>query len=90
LPLIGGGRIAAFEIMLATSVIRRLIRDEKIYEIPPNMEMGTKEGSKTMDQALADLVRRKLVALEDALLRSSNPVKLNQLLRHSEEPALIV
>ena len=90
LPLIGGGRIAAFEIMLATSVVRRLIRDEKIYEILPNMEMGTKEGSKTMDQALADLVRRKLVALEDALLRSSNPVKLNQLLQHSEEPAQIV
>jgi twitching motility protein PilT len=90
LPLIGGGRIAAFEIMLATSVIRRLIRDEKIYEILPNIEMGTKEGAKTMDQALADLVRRKLVALEDALLRSSNPVKLNQLLRNSEEPAQIV
>lgn len=77
----GGGRVAAFEIMLATNVIRRLIREEKIYEIPPNIEMGKLEGMQTMDQALADLVRGNVVALEDAMTKTSNPAKLSSLLR---------
>jgi len=79
LPRIGGGRIAAFELMFATSVIRRLIRDQKIYEIPPNLEMGKPEGMQTMDQALADLVKRNIVTQEEALMKSSNPQKLNRL-----------
>ncbi len=85
LPRIDGGRIAAFEIMLATSVIRRLIRDEKLYEIHPNIEMGKLEGAQTMDQALADLVKRKIVTLEEALMKSSNPTKLQQSLQSQGE-----
>ena len=81
LPRIDGGRIAAFEIMLANSVIRRQIRDEKLYDIHPNMEMGKLEGAQTMDQALADLVKRNVVTQEEAILRSSNPVKLQQSLQ---------
>lgn len=75
-----GGRVAAFEIMLATSVIRKLIREEKIYEIPPNIEMGKLEGMQTLDQALADLVRTNIVTLEEAMTKSSNPARLSSLL----------
>ncbi len=82
---IGGGRIAAFEIMLGTSIIRRQIREAKVYEILPNIEMGTREGMQTMDQALADLVRRGIVAEEEAMARSSNPAKLNSLLQVRNE-----
>ncbi len=85
LPRIGGGRIAAFEIMLTNSVIKRLIREEKIYEITPNIELGTKEGSQSINQALAGLVRDNLVTREEAVSRSSNPVRLNDLLRESDE-----
>jgi len=85
LPSIDGGRIAAFEIMLANSVIRRLIRDEKLHEIHPNMEMGKLEGMQTLDQTLADLVKRNMVTLEEALMKSSNPGKLRQLLRSQNE-----
>jgi twitching motility protein PilT len=81
LSRIGGGRVAAFEIMLATNVIRRLIREEKIYEILPNVELGTREGMQTLDQALADLVRKNIVAREEALIKSSNPAKLIELLQ---------
>ncbi len=80
LPRIDGGRIAAFEVMLATSVVRRLIRDEKIWEITPNIEMGVKEGSQSMNQALADLVRNNHVTMEEAMLRSGDPVKLENLI----------
>jgi twitching motility protein PilT len=85
LPHTNGGRIAAFEIMLATSVVRRLIRDEKIWEITPTIEMGIREGSQSMNQALADLVRNNLVAKEDAALRSSDPVKLDNLISNRDK-----
>jgi len=85
LSRIEGGRIAAFEIMLATSGIRRLIREGKIFEITANLETGASEGKQTMDQALADLVRRNIVTKEEAMMKSSNPGKLNELLRHSEK-----
>jgi len=73
---IEGGRIAAFEIMIGNSAIRNLIREERTLELPRNMEG---EGMQTMDQALADLVRRNIVALEEAMMKSSNSVELKQL-----------
>ncbi len=89
LPRIGGGRVAAFEVMLATSIIRRLIREEKIYEISSNIEMGKLEGMQTLDQALADLVKRNIVDQEEALVKSSNPVKMRQLLQSHLETATL-
>lgn len=85
LPRVDGGRIAAFEIMLANSVIRRLIRDEKLHEIHPNMEMGKLEGAQVLDQDLARLVSRNIVTLEDALLKSSNPARLQKLLQSQSD-----
>ena len=67
--------------MLATSVIKRLIRDEKVFEIAANIEMGKLEGMQTLDQALADLVRAQKVTPDDAISRSSNPRRLNELLK---------
>jgi twitching motility protein PilT len=89
LPCIDGGRIAAFEIMLANSVIKRLIRDEKIWEITPNIEMGVREGSQSLNQALADLVHKELITKEDAILRSSDPVKLESLIAVKERQECI-
>lgn len=81
LSRIDGGRIAAFEIMLATSGIRRLIREGKVFEIPANLEAGSLEGKRILDQALAELVKTNVVAKEEAMMKSSNPAKLNELLR---------
>jgi len=81
LPRIGGGRIAAFEIMLASPGIRRLIREGMIYEIPNNLEHGAAEGKQSMDQALANLIKRNIVTREDAMMRSSNQAKLEELLK---------
>ncbi len=81
LPRIEGGRIAAFEVMITNSAIRKLVREDRVFELPRNMELSTKEeGMHTLDQALADLVERGVVAREDAMMKSSNPAKLNQLL----------
>jgi twitching motility protein PilT len=80
LPRIGGGRIAAFEIMLATPGIRRLIREGRTHEITSNLTYGAAEGKQSLDQALADLVKRNIVTREEALMKSSNPRKLTEFL----------
>jgi twitching motility protein PilT len=85
LPRIDGGRVAAFEIMLASETIKRKIRETKVFEIPVTIEVSTPEGMQTLDQALADLVKRKIVKLEDALAKSTNPMKLNRLIQSEEE-----
>jgi twitching motility protein PilT len=79
---IGGGRIAAFEVMIANSVVRKLIREERVLELPRNMELSTKEeGMQTLDQALAYLVRSGKVSPEEAMMKSSNPGRLSSLLQ---------
>jgi twitching motility protein PilT len=85
LSRIDGGRTAAFEIMLASDTIRTKIREAKVFEIPITIEVSTPEGMQTLDQALADLVKKKVVKLEDALMKSNNPVKLRQSLQRQGE-----
>ena len=85
LPRIGGGRVAAFEIMPATEGIRRIIREGKLGEIPVNLEQGAAEGKQSMNQALADLVKRKIVVREDALMKSGNPARLKEMIAKSSD-----
>ena len=82
---IDGGRIAAFEIMLASETIKTKIREARIFEIPVTIEVSKPEGMQTLDQALADLVKKESVKLEDALTKSRNPVKLRRFLQTEAE-----
>jgi twitching motility protein PilT len=86
IPKIGGGRVMAMEIMVATPAVRNLIREEKVHQIYSLLQAGSKYGMQTMNQALADLVRRRLITREHALNRSTVPDELVQLLQH-EGPA---
>jgi len=89
IPSKNAGRVAAFEIMVATNVIRKLIRNEKTHEIPPNMEMGIMEGMQTLDQALMELVNQGRISTEEALLHSENPVKLRNSLESGASSDLL-
>jgi twitching motility protein PilT len=81
LPRIEGeGRVAAFEILLATPAVRNLIRQGKSHELPNIMNLSTKEGMQTLDQSLAKLVKSQIISREVALLKSSNPAQLMKLL----------
>jgi twitching motility protein PilT len=84
-PKVGGGRVMALETMVATPAIRNLIREEKIHQIYSSIQSGSKYGMQTMNQSLADLVKRRLIAREDAMNRSTLPDELAQLLQ-SEGP----
>jgi twitching motility protein PilT len=89
LPRVGGGQVAAFEIMIVNNVVRRQIREDRIYEILPNMEMSVKEGMLTMDQSLADLVRKGVVTEEDALAKSTNRIKLQHYLQYRQQASTL-
>jgi len=67
------GRVAAFEVMLATNAIRSLIREAKTHEIPNYILLGRREGMCLLDQALAELVRQGTILRDDALARAHDP-----------------
>jgi twitching motility protein PilT len=73
----GGGRVIALEVMVPNAAIRNLIREDKIHQIYSQMQIGQdKFGMQTLNQSLADLYQRRLVTLEDATARSSDPDEL--------------
>lgn len=62
----GGGRIAAHEIMVATSAIRNLIREDKVAQMYSTIQTGAVHGMQTLDQSLNNLVQAGLVTCGDA------------------------
>jgi twitching motility protein PilT len=74
------GRVAAIEVMVATSAIRNLIRENKAHQMTSMIQTGANDGMQTMDQALRDLVQQSLVTYEMALQRCQNPQELDKLL----------
>jgi twitching motility protein PilT len=67
---IGGGRAAALEVLIVTPAIGNLIRDAKTFQIPSMMQVGKANGMVTLNEALLDLVTKKLVAPEEAYLKA--------------------
>lgn len=68
----GQGRVAAHEIMIGTPAIRNLIRENKIAQMYSAIQTGQSVGMQTLDQCLADLVRRNMVAPAEAKIRAQN------------------
>ncbi|TVO59389.1 type IV pilus twitching motility protein PilT [Denitromonas halophila] len=68
----GKGRVAAHEIMIGTPAIRNLIRENKIAQMYSAIQTGQNVGMQTLDQCLADLVRRNLVSTAEARVRAQN------------------
>jgi twitching motility protein PilT len=82
LPRLKGGRIAAFEILTANPAVRNLIREHKTFELNNVMQLNAKDGMQNLDQALAQLVRDRIVSQEEAMAKSSNPERLTKLLQY--------
>ena len=81
LPRIGGkGRIAAFEILIATPAVRNLIRTSKTYELPGIMQLSARDGMQILNQSLAYLVKNHKVTAKEAMMKSSDPEQLKKLI----------
>ncbi|MEG0831281.1 MAG: type IV pilus twitching motility protein PilT [Acidaminococcaceae bacterium] len=74
-------RVAAFEILVATPALRNLIREGKTHQIPSYIQTGAKYGMRAMDDALAELVRRRLVDRAVAEARTVDPQMFDRFLR---------
>lgn len=68
----GNGRVAAFEVMLADSAIRNLIREGKNYQIPSAMQSAKRRGNQSMDDCLADLYTQGRISRKNALLYAAD------------------
>src|SRR5690606_32283960 len=66
LKKIGGGRVAAHEIMIGTPAIRNLIREDKVAQMYSAIQTGQQAGMMTLDQHLQELVKRSLIAKQQA------------------------
>jgi twitching motility protein PilT len=71
-PKIGGGIQLVMEIMVATSAIKSMIRENKIHNIDNHIQLGAKYGMQTMNQALAVAVKARKITEEDALSVSND------------------
>lgn len=69
----GGGRVAAHEIMIGTSAIRNLIREDKIPQMYSAIQTGNSVGMQTLDQGLQELVKKGLISKETARSKAKDP-----------------
>lgn len=80
----GKGRVAAFEVLVGVPAVRNLIREGKTHQIASLLQTGQKHGMMTMDQCLADYVKRGWVTYEEALKKAHNIREFNALLERDQ------
>jgi twitching motility protein PilT len=92
LSKIGGqGRACAMEILVPNAAVRNLIREDKIHQIYSAMQSGQdKYGMQTFNQSLASLYFGKQISLETALIRSSMPDELQEMINRGQQAAKAV
>ena len=77
-PKIGGGRVAAFEVLVGTPAVRNLIREGKSRQLRNLVATGQREGMQTLEGALTDLIARGLVAYDEAVLLTLHPEEVKR------------
>jgi twitching motility protein PilT len=80
---IGGGRVPAQEVLLCTSSVANLIREGKTFQIPSIMQTSRGIGMQTLNDALLDLVKRKLCEPNDAYIKAVAKGEFKQMLERS-------
>src|SRR5262245_28392499 len=77
----GSGRVLAAEVMIPNAAIRNLIREDKLHQVYSQMQIGqSKFGMQTMNQSLYDLFSRRMISLDEAMGRSSDPDELKNMM----------
>ena len=78
---IGGGRVAAREILLSTPAIANLIREGKTFQIPSIIQTSKKIGMNTLNDALLELVEKKVIEPDEAYMKSVEKTGLSASLK---------
>jgi twitching motility protein PilT len=77
IPAIGGGRVAAFEVLVANMAVRAMIKDGKTDQIRSVLLTGLAQGSQTLERSLNGLLRAGMVTERDARARSQYPADIH-------------
>ena len=80
---IGGGRVAALEVLIVTSAVSNLIREAKTFQIPSIMQVGKAVGMVSLNDSLLALVTKKLVAPEEAYSKAVDKTGFEAMLKRS-------
>ncbi len=87
---IGGGRVAAMEVLLGIPAVSNLIREGKTYQLPSIIQTNRKMGMVMLNESLMDFVKKKLVEPKDAYIKSMDKIDLlNQLKRDGFDTSFI-
>ncbi|MFW5996440.1 MAG: type IV pilus twitching motility protein PilT [Verrucomicrobiota bacterium] len=78
------GRVAAFEVMIVTSSIQALIRDNKTFRITSDIQTGTKFGMKTLDASLMELYRKGMISYGDLITKCQDQDSILQKVREEK------
>jgi twitching motility protein PilT len=81
-PKIGGGMVAAYEVLIATNAVRNLIREGRSNQLQNIMLTGTKDRMCTLESSLATLVIDGVITYEDAMAVSAHPRDLTRTVEH--------
>jgi twitching motility protein PilT len=82
---VGGGRVAALEIMIGTNAVKNLIREGKIHQLPSAIQTSQNVGMKSMEMSLLEHLANNLITAETALEKGLNPALVPEGSNHSEE-----
>lgn len=88
LPKIGGGRVAAYEMLVVTSAIANLIRENKTFRINSSIQTGHKLGMQLLDDHLYRLWENGIVEKREVLVKANNPDELASKIARAERGML--
>jgi twitching motility protein PilT len=76
-PAIGGGRVAAFEVLMANTAVRAMIKEGRTDQIRTVLQTSLREGSQTLERSLNQLLRAGLISERDARIHSTNSPQIH-------------
>jgi len=76
------GRVVALEILICTPAVRNLIRENKTYQIPSMIQTGKKYGMQLLDDAIMELVEKRIIFVDDAYAKANEKARFRPLLKH--------
>lgn len=80
-PTIGGGRVAAAEILVATPAVRNIIREGKSHQLEAVIQTGAEHGMQSMDKTLVNLIHNGTITYEEARMVAVDIEELDRLMR---------
>jgi twitching motility protein PilT len=81
IPALGGGRVPASEILIATPAVRNIIREGKNYQLDAVIQTGSEYGMQSMDKTLVGMIHSGAISYDEARTYAVDPEELDRMMR---------